>query len=112
MDYNIIISAKAAEQIKNKLTVRQTPQAYIRLGVKGGGCSGFSYVIAYEDRDPSTKDLIFEVDGARIIVDKKSILYLNGMTLDWEQTMMSSGFKFVNPNEKSKCSCGHSFQTK
>lgn len=107
--YNISISLKAAEQVKIQLTKRGTPESYLRLGVKGGGCSGFSYVIEFEDNPPREKDLLFEVEGVKILVDKKSILYLNGTVLNWEKTLMNQGFKFDNPNEKSSCGCGSSF---
>lgn len=107
--YNVFVSAKAAEQIKQQLTKRGTPEAYLRLGIRGGGCSGFSYVLQFEDTPPKTKDILFEVEGVRVIVDSKSILYLNGATLDWEKTLVKQGFKFQNPNEKSSCGCGHSF---
>lgn len=105
----VFVSATAAEQIKKQLTKRGTPEAYLRLGIRGGGCSGFSYVLQFEDNPPKAKDILFEVEGVRVIVDSKSILYLNGSTLDWESTMMNRGFKFLNPNEKSSCGCGHSF---
>lgn len=107
--YNISISSKAAEQVKNQLIKRGTPESYLRLGVKGGGCSGFSYVIEFEDSPPREKDLLFEMEGVKILVDKKSILYLNGSVLNWEKTLMHQGFKFNNPNEKSSCGCGTSF---
>jgi iron-sulfur cluster assembly protein len=105
----VFVSAVAAEQIKKQLATRGTPESYLRLGIKGGGCSGFSYVLQFEDSPPKDKDLVFEMEGVRVVVDKKSILYLNGSTLDWEKTLMSQGFKFVNPNEKSSCGCGSSF---
>ncbi len=107
--YNISVSPKAAEQVKNQLTKRGTPESYLRLGVKGGGCSGFSYVIQFEDSPPKEKDLLFEIEGIKVLVDKKSILYLNGTILNWEKTLMHQGFKLDNPNEKSKCGCGTSF---
>lgn len=107
--YSIMVSPRAAEQIKKQLVKRGTPDAYLRLGLRGGGCSGFSYVIAFEDSPPRTKDLLFEIDGVRVLVDAKSIIYLNGCTLDWEKTLMTQGFKFINPHEKSKCGCGTSF---
>ncbi len=107
--YQIAVSAIAAEQLRDQLEKRGTPNAFIRLGVRGGGCSGFSYVLQYEDSAPKTKDIVLEVDGINIVIDGKSIVYLNGCTLDWEKTLMNHGFKFVNPNEKSKCGCGHSF---
>ena len=108
-NYHFFISPKAAEQVKKQLVKRNTPDSYLRLGIKGGGCSGFSYVLQFEDTSPTVKDLIFEMEGVRIIVDSKSIIYLNGSTLDWEQTLMNQGYKFVNPQEKSKCGCGTSF---
>ena len=108
-NFQIFVSVLAAEQVKNQLTKRGTPQSYLRLGIKGGGCSGFSYVLQFEDTAPRDKDLVFDLEGVHVIVDKKSILYLNGCTLDWEKTLMSQGFKFINPNEKSSCGCGHSF---
>lgn len=107
--YNISISPKAAEQVKNQLIKRGTPEAYLRLGVKGGGCSGFSYVIQFEDNPPREKDLLFELEGIKVLVDKKSILYLNGAVLNWEKTLIHQGFKFSNPNEKASCGCGTSF---
>lgn len=107
--YKIDVSDIAAENIKINLIKRGTLEAYIRLGVKGSGCSGYTYVIAFEDDPPRTKDLLFEINDVRIIVDIKSILYLNGCTLDWEQSLMNNGFKFINPREKSKCGCGSSF---
>lgn len=106
--YQVFISPEAAEQIKQQLQTRGTPDAYLRLGIKGGGCSGFSYVLRYEG-EVKPKDLHFEIDGLHILIDRKSILYLNGCTLDWEKTLIHQGFKFINPNEKSRCGCGHSF---
>lgn len=108
-EYTISISEIAAEQVKLQLEKRSTPESYLRLGIKGGGCSGFSYVLRFEDDPPKDKDLVFDQHGIKIVVDKKSIVYLNGATLDWEKTLMKQGFKFVNPNEKSSCGCGHSF---
>lgn len=108
--YSVALTAQAAEQVKEQLKNRNTPDAYLRLGIRGGGCSGFSYVLKFEDSEPKEgRDLVFELEGVKVVVDKKSILYLNGTTLDWEKTLMHQGFKFKNPNEKSKCGCGHSF---
>lgn len=105
----IEVSGAAAKAIRKQLDQRGTPDASLRLGIRGGGCSGFSYVIEFHDGDPRPKDRVFLRDGVRVVVDPKSLVYLNGMTLDWEQTLMRQGFKFVNPNEKSSCGCGHSF---
>src|SRR5207237_260984 len=97
-------------QIKAQLARRaQTnPQSGVRVGVKGGGCSGMSYVIEYCDQ-PRAKDALFEVEGAKIYVDRKSLVYLNGTTFDFVDTFQQKGFKFVNPQVKSECGCGESF---
>lgn len=106
---SISISPVAAEQVKFQLEQRGTPESYLRLGIKGGGCSGFSYVLRFEDDPPRDRDVVFEEHGVKVVVDKKSLVYLNGSTLDWEKSLLKQGFKFINPNEKSSCGCGHSF---
>jgi iron-sulfur cluster assembly protein len=106
---SISISPLAAEQAKLQLETRGTPESYLRVGIKGGGCSGFSYVLRFEDDPPKDRDIVFEEHGLKVIVDKKSLVYLNGSTLDWEKSLLKQGFKFINPNEKSTCGCGHSF---
>ena len=80
----------------------------LRFGVKGGGCSGLSYAIAF-DAHPRQRDRIFTFDGVRVFVDPKSFVYLNGMTLDYEETLMRQGFNFINPNSTRSCGCGTSF---
>ena len=80
----------------------------LRLGVKGGGCSGLSYSIAF-DTHPRERDRIFEFGGVRVFVDPKSFVYLHGMTLDYEETLMRQGFNFINPNSTRSCGCGTSF---
>ncbi len=106
------ITAGAANFGREKLSKRGTPEAAVRLGIKGGGCSGFSYVIQFEDADPRSRDYAWEVDGVRFVVDKKSFIYLAGSVFDYEKTLMFQGFKFRNPNEASSCGCGHSFTVK
>jgi iron-sulfur cluster assembly protein len=106
------ISETAAEFARKKLTARGTPDAAIRLGIKGGGCSGYSYVIQFEDDPPRERDRVFEVNGVRFVVDKKSMIYLAGAMLDYENKLMFQGFKFRNPNEASSCGCGHSFHVR
>lgn len=105
----ITLTPKAIEAAKANLAKRGTPNAAIRLGLRGGGCSGFSYVIEFDDDPPRARDRVFEFDGVRIYVDPKSLIYLAGTVLDWEKTLMHQGFKFRNPNEKQSCGCGHSF---
>jgi iron-sulfur cluster assembly protein len=80
----------------------------LRLGVQGGGCSGLSYVMRL-DTQPRDRDKIFEEFGARIFVDPKSLIYLNGTTLEYEETLMRQGFVFQNPNATRSCGCGSSF---
>ncbi len=108
----IIITDRAAEFAKKRLVKRGTPDASIRLGVKGGSCSGYSYVIQYEDKPPRDRDYVYEKDGVRFVVDKKSFLFLAGSSLDFENTLMFQGFKFKNPQETQKCGCGHSFNVR
>jgi iron-sulfur cluster assembly protein len=101
-----VASARAA------LAKRGSPDAAVRLGIKGGGCSGFSYVIEFDDNPPRERDRVFEFDGIKVFVDKKSLIYLAGTVLDFEKSMMKQGFKFRNPNEASSCGCGTSFTVK
>ena len=106
------IAPAAAVFARQKLAQRGTPNAAVRLGIKGGGCSGFSYVIQFDDEAPRERDTVYEVDGVKFYVDKKSLVYLAGSLLDYEKTLMFQGFKFRNPNEASSCGCGHSFTVK
>jgi iron-sulfur cluster assembly protein len=80
----------------------------LRLGVMGGGCSGLSYSIKFDSR-PRERDRIYDFDGVRVFVDPKSFVYLHGMTLDYEETLMRQGFNFINPNSTRSCGCGSSF---
>ena len=83
-------------------------QGGLRLGVQGGGCSGLSYSVRF-DTQPRERDRIYQFDDVRIFVDPKSFLYLSGMILDYEETLMRRGFNFINPNSKKSCGCGSSF---
>jgi iron-sulfur cluster assembly protein len=105
----VTITDGAVAYAKQRLAQRGTPDAAIRLGVRGGGCSGFSYVIEFSDDPPKERDYVIDADGVRFYVDKKSFVYLAGSALDFEKTLVFSGFKFKNPQEASRCGCGHSF---
>jgi iron-sulfur cluster assembly protein len=111
---NISVSPQAVDAIARQLQKRGTPDASLRVGIRGGGCSGFTYVIEFHDGPPHARDRVLEyvaTTGAKVsvVVDPKSLVYLNGTVLEWEQTLMRQGFKFANPNEKSGCGCGTSF---
>jgi iron-sulfur cluster assembly protein len=80
----------------------------LRLGIQGGGCSGLSYNIRF-DSQPRERDRIYQFDDIRIFVDPKSFLYLHGMVLDYEETLMRQGFNFINPHSTKSCGCGSSF---
>jgi iron-sulfur cluster assembly protein len=82
----------------------------LRIGMRGGGCTGFSYLFEWSDAPPTPTDKVFEFDGTRIFVDPKSYVYLNGTELDFVTTIMGYGFKFNNPNTKGSCGCGESVQ--
>lgn len=82
---------------------------FFRVGVQGGGCSGFTYSIDF-DMEKAQHDKEFESNGIKVLVDKKSFLYLNGMTVDYKTVGLQAGFSVDNPLAKSSCGCGHSFQ--
>ena len=103
------ITAAAAAEIAKQRDKRGTPDAMIRIGVRGGGCTGFTYVFEWAEQvRPSDK--VFSADGVSIVVDPKSLVYLGGMQLDFVRGMMGHGFKFNNPNAKGSCGCGESVQ--
>lgn len=108
MGKGIGLGDSAVERLKKLLVERSTPNAGLRIAVKGGGCSGLSYHMEWAEA-PKERDKIFERDGVRIFVDAKSYLYLMGTELIFEDGLMASGFKLQNPNVKSACGCGDSF---
>lgn len=105
----IEITETASRKIRNLMAKQGIADGGLRVGVKGGGCSGLSYTFAWE-REARFGDEVFEgADGAKIFIDKKSLLYLNGTVLDYDTNLVSKGFVFNNPNAKSSCGCGSSF---
>ena len=106
----IHLTERAAQKIRTLLEKEGvSPEVGgLRVGVQGGGCSGLSYAMRL-DTQPRDRDKIFEEHGARIFVDPKSFLYLNGTTLEYEETLMRQGFVFQNPNAARNCGCGSSF---
>jgi len=108
MPANITLSDRAAARIRQLSAERGNPRGGLRLGVKGGGCSGLSYFVDWADT-PGQADQVFERDGGRLFVDPKSAAFLDGTVVEWQQTLLQSGFVFKNPNAKSACGCGESF---
>ena len=106
----IHVSEKAAVKIRELLQKEGVPaeSGGLRVGVQGGGCSGLSYAMRL-DTEARNRDKVFEEFGARLFVDPKSFLYLNGTTLEYEETLMRQGFVFQNPNAARNCGCGSSF---
>ena len=102
------ITPKALAEAKKLLAKHGKEDHGFRVGVRGGGCSGLTYVLDF-DREPRKGDQIMEFDGVRIFLDIKSQLFLAGTTLDYTESLMDTGFKFQNPNAKRSCSCGESF---
>ena len=105
MDF-VTITPKASKQVKHLIS-ELASDIGLRLAVKGGGCSGLSYDLQFTSEEP--KDTVFEHDGFKIYMDAKSMIYLKGMSLDFQDGLDGKGFQFINPNATSTCGCGESF---
>ena len=111
---NIQVTEKALKRIRSAMAKENVngEQGGLRVGITGGGCSGLSYNIRF-DSQPRDRDRVYvyqqDGDKVQIFVDPKSFLYLSGMTLDFEETLMRQGFNFVNPHSTKSCGCGSSF---
>ncbi len=104
----IQVTPKAVDRIRQVLLRQGVEGGGLRLGVQGGGCSGLSYLIRFEPK-ARPSDQVYDFGGVTVFVDPKSMLYLDGMTLDYKESLMESGFVFENPNAKQSCGCGTSF---
>jgi iron-sulfur cluster assembly protein len=106
----IAVTEKAIAKIRSAMAKEgiSPEQGGLRLGVQGGGCSGLSYNIRF-DTQPRERDRIFQYGDVRVFVDPKSFIYLHGMILDYQETLMQQGFVFVNPQATKSCGCGTSF---
>ncbi len=106
----VAVTPKAVARIRAAMAKEgvSPEEGGLRLGVQGGGCSGLNYVLRF-DAHPRERDRVFTFEGVRVFVDPKSYVYLHGMTLDWEETLMHQGFAFKNPNAQKSCGCGTSF---
>ena len=105
----IAITEQAAAHIQKLMAKQGLTEGGLRVGIKGGGCSGLSYTFSWE-KDARLGDEVFEgPGGTRVFVDKKSLLYLDGTTLEYDAALMGKGLHFINPNAKASCGCGSSF---
>ena len=104
----VSLTATAVSKVKEIMKQQDPVPAGLRIGVVGGGCSGFSYSMSFENA-PGVMDKVFNFDGLKVYVDATSAMYLNGCTVDYVETLEAAGFKFDNPNVKSTCGCGSSF---
>jgi len=104
----LALTEKATQQVKKLLEDQNLHDVFLRMGVKGGGCSGLSYSLEF-DSELGPHDKKFDIDGVAVVCDAKSYLYLNGTTLDYVTEGLQGGFTFNNPQAKSSCGCGTSF---
>lgn len=106
----IELTSHAVDKVKEILAQQNPVPAGLRVSVVGGGCSGFSYQMNFEN-ETSAIDKVYEFDGLKVFVDQASLMYLNGTKIDFVESLAGSGFKFENPNVKTTCGCGSSFST-
>jgi iron-sulfur cluster assembly accessory protein len=104
----VVLTPNAVAKVKEIMAQQDPMPAGLRIGVVGGGCSGFSYSMNFENA-PGMMDKVFNFDDLKVFVDATSLMYLNGCTVDYLETLEAAGFKFDNPNVKSTCGCGSSF---
>ena len=104
----ISLTSNAIAKVKEIMAQQNPVPAGLRVGVVGGGCSGFSYSMSFEN-GAGMMDKVFDMEGLKVYVDATSIMYLNGCRVDYVETLEGAGFKFDNPNVKSTCGCGSSF---
>jgi iron-sulfur cluster assembly protein len=104
----LTLTETASKQVKRLMAEQKLDNVFLRMGVKGGGCSGLSYSLEF-DSELGKHDKKFDLDGVQVVCDTKSYLYLNGITLDYVTEGLTGGFTFINPQAKSSCGCGTSF---
>ncbi|HLW55188.1 MAG TPA: iron-sulfur cluster assembly accessory protein [Candidatus Angelobacter sp.] len=105
---SVSLTPHAVSKVKEIMAQQNPAPVGLRIGVVGGGCSGFSYSMSFENA-PGMMDKVYDFDGLKVYVDATSAMYLNGCVVDYVETLEAAGFKFENPNVKSTCGCGSSF---
>ncbi len=109
----VTLTPDAAKEIRRIIQENSfSENVAIRLGIKGGGCAGFTYYFDFESEEPKQMDRLFESQGLRLIVDRKSLIYIDGTQVDFKTSLMERGFKFDNPKAHAACGCGTSFTPK
>ena len=103
----VTLTESAVKEIKKLMNAQERTEKYLRIGVKGGGCSGMSYLLGFENK--TDKDEIYEIEDILCIINPAHLIYLNNMDINWESGLNARGFTFKNPNASTTCGCGSSF---
>ena len=103
----VFLTESAVNELKRLAGEGINSEKFLRIGVKGGGCSGMSYLLGFENK--TDKDEVYEINGISLIINPSHLIYLNNMEINWEGGLNSRGFTFINPNASKTCGCGSSF---
>lgn len=103
----IVITEPALKEIKRLLAENKNESHFLRIGAKGGGCSGLSYILAFDEK--GERDVVYDFSGVQCIINPAHLIYLSNMVIDWQGGLNSRGFTFQNPNATANCGCGSSF---
>ncbi|MCP4447107.1 MAG: iron-sulfur cluster assembly accessory protein [Myxococcales bacterium] len=104
----VTVTPAAVEEIRRQAAKQETAPKAIRVGLRGGGCSGYTYTFEWDEKAPRDKDTVLAADEVRVYIDYRSMKLLRGTILDYQRTLMNRGFKFHNPNSTGSCGCGES----
>jgi iron-sulfur cluster assembly accessory protein len=107
MSAPVSLSSSASTEIRNLMQLEENAGKFLRVGVKGGGCSGLSYVLGFDDKQQA--DELYTIEGIPVIMNSAHGIYLMGMQIDWQDGLNARGFSFINPNATTTCGCGSSF---
>jgi len=111
VNVNFKVTESASKEMKKALEESNLSDHVVRVSVEAGGCSGFMYGLGFEEKNQiQTDDVVENYGDVTVVIDKKSILFLDGATVDWVEDLNQRGFKFINPNATKSCGCGKSFQ--
>jgi len=105
----ITMTDRAVAELKRAIAEEKVSDIYVRVGVKGGGCSGFQYTLTLDEGYDEGKDTVYDEQGLKVVIDKRSAMYIEGTKLDYIEDLNKRGFKFDNPQSKGTCGCGSSF---